>query len=161
MKKRLSDKQRRIYEVILQNYALCGHGPSMREIKDKAKISSTSVVSYHCAKLAQKGYLVKSQDDTARALIPSAIVDDIKESARLAIEKDSLTQPQRPNRPRLKKSHWRPVSKKYIEAYNQLTPHNPIECPIHGAQYPIQKRLVDGVEEYKCEWCQTSWQHVA
>lgn len=65
-KKDLSDRQRRILEVIQDSTVLRGYPPSIREIADAVGLHSTSSVSYHLTQLESKGYL-RREDKKPRA----------------------------------------------------------------------------------------------
>lgn len=79
-KKGLSDRQKKILEVLESFQNQYGYPPSIREICDKAVISSTSVVNYYLEQLEEMGYierdrrvsrgvrLLKPLDSTARSL---------------------------------------------------------------------------------------------
>ncbi|WP_231598931.1 transcriptional repressor LexA [Corynebacterium occultum] len=53
----LSDRQRRILQVIQDAVVLRGYPPSIREIGDAAGLQSTSSVAYQLKELEKKGYL--------------------------------------------------------------------------------------------------------
>lgn len=53
----LSDRQRRILEVIRDAVVLRGYPPSIREIGDAAGLQSTSSVAYQLKQLEKKGFL--------------------------------------------------------------------------------------------------------
>ncbi|MDU0477874.1 transcriptional repressor LexA [Staphylococcus chromogenes] len=53
----LSDRQRRILEVIRDAVVLRGYPPSIREIGDAAGLQSTSSVAYQLRQLEEKGFL--------------------------------------------------------------------------------------------------------
>lgn len=55
--KKLSERQRRILEVIRDAVVLRGYPPSIREIGDAAGLQSTSSVAYQLKELEKKGYL--------------------------------------------------------------------------------------------------------
>lgn len=54
---KLSDRQRRILEVIRDAVILRGYPPSIREIGDAVGLNSTSSVAYQLKELEKKGYL--------------------------------------------------------------------------------------------------------
>lgn len=54
---RLTERQRRILEVIRDAVVLRGYPPSIREIGDAAGLQSTSSVAYQLKELEKKGYL--------------------------------------------------------------------------------------------------------
>jgi len=53
----LSERQKRILEVLAEFQKHTGYPPSIREICDHAKISSTSVVNYYLDQLQELGYI--------------------------------------------------------------------------------------------------------
>lgn len=55
--KGLTDRQRKILEVLERFHTQFGYPPSIREICDKAAISSTSVVNYYLDQLESMGYI--------------------------------------------------------------------------------------------------------
>ncbi len=55
--KSLSDRQKKILEVLERFQTQYGYPPSIREICDKAEISSTSVVNYYLDQLEEMGYI--------------------------------------------------------------------------------------------------------
>ncbi len=55
--KGLSERQKRILEVLERYHAQTGRPPSIREICEKTNISSTSVVNYYLNQLEQTGYI--------------------------------------------------------------------------------------------------------
>ena len=59
MKKKLTDKQRQIYEYIEKQILQKGHSPTIREIGKKFEISSTNGVRTHITALIKKGYIKK------------------------------------------------------------------------------------------------------
>ena len=58
----ISDKQRRILNVVGEYIDENGYPPSMREICSAAGISSTSVVSYNLDRLEEAGYIVRDRE---------------------------------------------------------------------------------------------------
>lgn len=56
-REKLSDRQRRIMDVIKDATRFRGYPPSIREICDAVGLNSTSSVSYHLKELERKGYL--------------------------------------------------------------------------------------------------------
>lgn len=55
--KNLSERQRKMLDYIWQAIQEFGRPPTIREIGEAVKISSTSVVNYNLTKLSEKGYL--------------------------------------------------------------------------------------------------------
>lgn len=66
-KSSLSDRQRRILEVITDSKVLRGYPPSIREIAEAVGLQSTSSVSYHLGQLEEKG-LLRREDKKPRAV---------------------------------------------------------------------------------------------
>lgn len=58
----ISDKQRKILNVVGEYIDENGYPPSMREICSAAGISSTSVVSYNLDRLEEAGYIVRDRE---------------------------------------------------------------------------------------------------
>ncbi|MFZ6028000.1 MAG: transcriptional repressor LexA [Chloroflexota bacterium] len=57
----LNDKHRKVLAVMDQFQQANGYPPSIREIKDAAGMSSTSVVNYYLNQLAEMGYIQRDQ----------------------------------------------------------------------------------------------------
>jgi len=57
----LSERQVRILEVLKNFHQRFGYPPSIREICEKASISSTSVVNYYLDQLEEMGYIERDQ----------------------------------------------------------------------------------------------------
>ncbi|AHW64027.1 transcriptional repressor LexA [Corynebacterium glyciniphilum] len=66
-REKLSDRQRRIMDVIKDATRFRGYPPSIREICDAVGLNSTSSVSYHLRELERKGYL-RREDNKPRAV---------------------------------------------------------------------------------------------
>lgn len=60
-KKGLSDRQKKILEVLESFQVQNGYPPSIREICEKADISSTSVVNYYLEQLEEMGYIERDR----------------------------------------------------------------------------------------------------
>jgi repressor LexA len=60
-KKGLSNRQKRILEVLESFQNKNGYPPSIREICEKANISSTSVVNYYLEQLEEMGYIERDR----------------------------------------------------------------------------------------------------
>ena len=65
----LSANQQRILDAIWEFWAEHRYSPSIRDIQDRADISSTSVVVYNLAKLRRRG-LVDYDELTTRSIVP-------------------------------------------------------------------------------------------
>ncbi len=59
--KGLTERQKRIMEVLESFQARSGYPPSIREICEEADISSTSVVNYYLEQLEEKGYIERDR----------------------------------------------------------------------------------------------------
>jgi repressor LexA len=57
----LTDPQIRVLEVLDRFQRKAGYPPSIREIKDKAQLSSTSVVNYYLDQLEEMGYIERDE----------------------------------------------------------------------------------------------------
>lgn len=60
-RKDLSDRQKKILEVLEDFQKEFGYPPAIREICEKAKISSTSVVNYYLDQLEEMGYIQRDE----------------------------------------------------------------------------------------------------
>lgn len=65
--KTLSERQKRILEVLEDFQATTGYPPSIREICEQADISSTSVVNYYLDQLEEMGY-IERDDRVSRGI---------------------------------------------------------------------------------------------
>lgn len=74
---KLTSRQQKVYDSIVQAIQENGYPPTLREIGQKLNIKSTNGVSDHIKALQRKGYLKKG-DLRARALTP--LVMDVEES---------------------------------------------------------------------------------
>jgi len=82
MGERLSERQQRILEFLIEYVAENGYPPSFREIGVAAGISSTSVVSYNLERLEERGYLSRDREVSrglklaaaVRSLVPEAVI---------------------------------------------------------------------------------------
>jgi repressor LexA len=66
-RKGLSDRQKKILEVMLSFQKEYGYPPAIREICSKANISSTSVVNYYLDQLKEMGY-IERDDGVSRGI---------------------------------------------------------------------------------------------
>jgi repressor LexA len=87
--KNLSERQKKILEVLEAFQLKAGYPPSIREICDQADISSTSVVNYYLDQLEEMGY-IKRDGRVSRGIrllkplstLPGAATASIKQSAQ-------------------------------------------------------------------------------
>lgn len=77
---RLTDRQRRILEVIRDAVVLRGYPPSIREIGDAVDLQSTSSVAYQLRQLEEKGFL-RRDPNKPRAVDVRMMPDDGKPKA--------------------------------------------------------------------------------
>src|SRR5690606_7407224 len=95
--KGLSERQKKILEVLERFQAEYGYPPSIREICEQASISSTSVVNYYLDQLQEMGYidrdsrvsrgirLLKPVSEIVGAGATSRVAAAVKQSARNAV----------------------------------------------------------------------------
>src|SRR6266566_6098764 len=67
----LTDRQRKVRQVIEDSTQACGYPPTMREIGDAVGLASTSSVSYQLSALAEKGYLIRGAGRPRTAVVRS------------------------------------------------------------------------------------------
>ncbi|MBQ8474641.1 MAG: hypothetical protein IJ499_03150, partial [Clostridia bacterium] len=68
----LSEREKQIYNYILNCINSSGYSPSVRDIGAALGIKSTSTVHFYLEKLKQKGYLKKT-DNVSRSLRPDTL----------------------------------------------------------------------------------------
>ena len=56
---KLTGKQNYILQILKQLIAENGYPPTVREIGEKAKLSSPATIHFHLSKLEEKGYIKK------------------------------------------------------------------------------------------------------
>jgi repressor LexA len=137
-REKLSDRQRRILEVIKDAIRFSGYPPSIREICDAVGLNSTSSVSYHLKELERKGYL-RREDNKPRAVdirsfdgspedISSAPRPGRKPMSAAAVD-DSMPAPA------------------YVPVVGQIAAGAPILAEEHvEAHFPLPQELVGGGE---------------
>ncbi len=94
-RKSLSERQKKILDVLGRFQKQFGYPPSIREICDKAEISSTSVVNYYLDQLEEMGYierdgrvsrgirLVKPVTEPSSVVAGQGIAAQIKQTAQM------------------------------------------------------------------------------
>ena len=87
-KKGLSDRQKKILEVLETFQVENGYPPSIREICSEADISSTSVVNYYLEQLEEMGYIERDRRISrgVRLLKP---LEEVSQSVKQAAERAS------------------------------------------------------------------------
>jgi len=75
---KLTDKQKNILQVIKQLIAKNGYPPTVREIGQKAKLSSPATIHFHLTKLEEKGYIKKgdNKNRTIEILVPNEYLEE-------------------------------------------------------------------------------------
>ncbi|ANE04208.1 transcriptional repressor LexA [Corynebacterium crudilactis] len=87
----LSDRQRRILEVIRDAVVLRGYPPSIREIGDAAGLQSTSSVAYQLKELEKKGFL-RRDPNKPRAVDVRHLPETESRSTKTAANKNKSAQ---------------------------------------------------------------------
>lgn len=133
-REKLSERQRRIMDVIKDATRFRGYPPSIREICDAVGLNSTSSVSYHLRELERKGYL-RREDNKPRAV-------DIRDF------EDESTQ----NRPGPKPAKTGELpdnmpAPSFVPVVGQIAAGSPILAEEHvEAHFPLPQELVGGGE---------------
>lgn len=127
----LTDRQRRILEVIQDAVVLRGYPPSIREIGDAAGLQSTSSVAYQLKELEKKGFLRRDPNK------PRAVdLRHLPESSR-AKKSVSTPTPEDATPPR------------YVPVVGQIAAGNPILAEENIAEYfPLPEELVGDGDLY-------------
>ena len=78
---KLTDKQKNILQVIKKLIAKNGYPPTVREIGEKAHLSSPATIHFHLTKLEEKGYIKKgdNKNRTIEILVPNEFIEDNNE----------------------------------------------------------------------------------
>lgn len=78
---KLTDKQKNILQVIKQLIAKNGYPPTVREIGQKANLSSPATIHFHLTKLEEKGYIKKgdNKNRTIEILVPNEYIENKNE----------------------------------------------------------------------------------
>ena len=127
----LTDRQRRILEVIQDAVVLRGYPPSIREICDAAGLQSTSSVAYQLKELERKGFLRRDPNK------PRAVdLRHLPQNGRKKNKKDTDI-PEDASAPR------------YIPVVGQIAAGNPILAEENVSEYfPLPSELVGDGELY-------------
>ncbi|WP_297850542.1 transcriptional repressor LexA [uncultured Corynebacterium sp.] len=129
--KSLSERQRRILEVIQDAVVLRGYPPSIREIGDAAGLQSTSSVAYQLKELEKKGFL-RRDPNKPRAVDLRHLPDTNARKSR----KQEAT-PEDAAAPR------------YIPVLGQIAAGNPILAEENVSEYfPLPEELVGDGDLY-------------
>ena len=86
--KGLTDRQIKILEVLERFHNQNGYPPSIREICDKANISSTSVVNYYLNQLEESGY-IERDGRVSRGIRLVKPLSDLTSSAAVAMRQST------------------------------------------------------------------------
>ena len=92
--KGLSDRHKRILEVLERYTDQHGYPPSIREICSRANISSTSVANYYLDRLEELGYIERDRQ-VARGVrlvkslseIPGSVSEQVQNAAQTVVQK--------------------------------------------------------------------------
>lgn len=127
----LTDRQRRILEVIQDAVVLRGYPPSIREIGDAAGLQSTSSVAYQLKELEKKGFLRRDPNK------PRAVdLRHLPESSRA--EKTTPTP-----------TPEDAIPPRYVPVVGQIAAGNPILAEENIAEYfPLPEELVGDGDLY-------------
>ena len=128
---KLSDRQRRILQVIQDAVVLRGYPPSIREIGDAAGLQSTSSVAYQLKELEKKGFLRRDPNK------PRAV--DLRHLPRTGRKsnKQDANVPEEAAAPR------------YIPVVGQIAAGNPILAEENATEYfPLPSELVGDGDLY-------------
>lgn len=139
--KKLSERQRRILEVIRDAVVLRGYPPSIREIGDAAGLQSTSSVAYQLKELEKKGYLRRDPNK------PRAVdVRTLPESSTPKPGRKQNTKPSNSPDP----SETSPTS--FIPIVGSIAAGSPILAEENvDAYYPLPQEIVGDGELYMLE----------
>jgi len=79
-KEGLSDKHVKVLQVLETFTEKNGYPPTIREICDRAKLSSTSVANYYLERLEEKGYIERDRGVSRGLRVVKSFADQIKEA---------------------------------------------------------------------------------
>src|SRR5512139_2894707 len=90
---KLTERQKKILEVLEHFQINAGYPPSIREICEQADISSTSVVNYYLEQLAEMGYIQRDERVSRgiRLVKPLSEAMPTSSAARASAEKAGQT----------------------------------------------------------------------
>ena len=129
--KSLTERQRRILEVIQDAVVLRGYPPSIREIGDAAGLQSTSSVAYQLKELEKKGFLRRDPNK------PRAV--DLRHLPETAGRKTRKAEPTPEDA----------AAPRYIPVLGQIAAGNPILAEEHVSEYfPLPEELVGDGDLY-------------
>ncbi|HIW95276.1 MAG TPA: transcriptional repressor LexA [Candidatus Corynebacterium gallistercoris] len=141
-KSRLSDRQRRILEVIQDSTVLRGYPPSIREIGDAVGLHSTSSVSYHLNQLEAKGFLRREEKRPRAVDVRSYTGSEEDQSAR---RKPGRQPKKKPAQELPDGANMPPAT--YVPVVGQIAAGNPILAEENvEAHFPLPSELVGNGE---------------
>lgn len=84
---KLTDKQSVILQIIKEQIAKNGYPPTVREIGQKAKLSSPATIHFHLSKLEEKGYIKKgsNKNRTIELLVPNEFIEEKKDVVNIPL----------------------------------------------------------------------------
>jgi repressor LexA len=89
-KEGLSDRHKKILEVLEHYQDNVGYPPSIREIGREADISSTSVVNYYLDQLQEMGYIERDRKVSRGMRLIRTVSGQLKEAVQAALEENIL-----------------------------------------------------------------------
>lgn len=89
-KEGLSDRHKKILEVLEHYQENVGYPPSIREIGREANISSTSVVNYYLDQLEEMGYIERDRKVSRGMRLLRTVTGQIKEAVQAVMEDNIL-----------------------------------------------------------------------
>ena len=89
-KEGLSDRHKKILEVLEHYQDNVGYPPSIREIGREAEISSTSVVNYYLDQLEDMGYIERDRKDSRGMRLIRTVSGQLKEAFHAVMEENML-----------------------------------------------------------------------
>lgn len=127
----LTDRQRRILEVIQDAVVLRGYPPSIREIGDAAGLQSTSSVAYQLKELEKKGFLRRDPNKPRAVDLRHLPENGRKKSTKASAVPEDAAAP------------------RYIPVVGQIAAGNPILAEENVDEYfPLPEELVGDGELY-------------
>ncbi|APT84913.1 transcriptional repressor LexA [Corynebacterium aquilae] len=135
-KSSLSDRQRRILEVIHDAVLLRGYPPSIREIGDATGLQSTSSVAYQLRELEKKGFL-KRDANKPRAVNVKNLPAEKQKPGRKTVKAPEVSEGEAASQPA------------YIPVVGRIAAGNPILAEQHVEEYfPMPVEIVGDGELY-------------
>ncbi len=131
--KQLTDRQRRILQVIRDAVVLRGYPPSIREIGDAAGLQSTSSVAYQLKELERKGFLRRDPNKPRAVDVRTLTIDELPKAGPKPKKKtDAVTQ-----------LHENASTASFIPVVGSIAAGNPITAEENITSYlPLPEEIV-------------------